>query len=236
MKLPVVLIVFFPPLLSSLFKPYVQNNAGATLVPVKMPTSFPWIISHCGSLPRPLERLTRRERARGVGSARRACLIRCPLLQQRRREDGGDDGGGDEDDDDDEEEFRLSREHQISRSFRPTRCHAAPLSCARGTLFAPLLFHSSTTFCFMLSIPSPPPNTHPPTHTPAHTRQLVWKGAIRRGGLQMRRLGFSAVRSCDSTLPAVRVFGERKRPLVMKCFCAWAGERWHLTSAGTRRR
>lgn len=164
MKLPVVLIVS-PPLLSSLFKPNVQNNAGATLVPVKMPTSFPWIISHCGSLPRPLERLTRRERARGVGSARRACLIRCPLRQQRRREDG-DDGGGDEDDGE-EEEFRLSREHQISRSFRPTRCHAAPLSCARGRLFAPLLFHSSTTFCFMLS--TPPPHTHPHTTTTTTT-------------------------------------------------------------------
>lgn len=83
---------------------------------VEMPTSFPWIISYCGSLPRP-RRVWPAHEPVLVGSAQQSCLIRCSLRQYRRIE----------------EEIRLVQ--RISESFSP-RAVAWPPSSRRGRLFS----------------------------------------------------------------------------------------------------
>lgn len=124
-------------------------------VNVQMPTSFPWIISHCGSLPRPLSVWPANEPG-VVGSARRACLIRCSLRQRRSADDGDEDGHEEE-----EGEIRLSREKRFRGPFCPACGHASVLP-VREEHFSPLLLFTHRRH-FVLC-------------WPPHTRQLVKRG------------------------------------------------------------
>lgn len=138
--------LLFSPLLplQPLFKVNVQHGSRS----VKMPTSFPWIISHCGSLPRPLSVWPANEPG-AVGSARRACLIGCSLRQRRSADDGDEDGH--------EEEGEILAFHVKSNFavlFAPRAATRASCPCARST-FAPSSFSLVEDILFYVELPPP---------------------------------------------------------------------------------
>lgn len=216
---------FFPPLLplQPLFKVNVQHGSRS----VKMPTSFPWIISHCGSLPRPLSVWPANEPVT-VGSARRACLIRCSLRQRWSADDGDEDGH-------EEEEgggggIRLSREKQFRGPFCPACGHASILP-VREEHFCPLLLFTRRRH-FVLC-------WTPPTHSSISLKRATRRQEYR---CKVEGVGDSFCKSPSLTRRS-RLFsfyfwrGGCKRPLLTEPeLLRVNGERWHLPSPGTMSR